>query len=80
MRKGIRALWEKHSLKIKSISAARAVYESEEIQRIEFRVKTEYTDEFVLEMTPQQCAKFISELTIAYESIFPPIRRNRYRE
>ena len=80
MRKGIRSLWQKHSLRISKISGARAIYESEEIQRVELRCETRETDPFTLEMTPQQCAELIVQLTNAYEAIFPPIRRNRYRE
>ena len=33
------------SLKVKSIRGARAVYESEEIQRVELKLETEFGDE-----------------------------------
>lgn len=65
------------SLKVKFIRGARAVYESEEIQRVELKLETELGDKVILEMTPAQCHRLIMDLTNAYESIFSPIIRPR---
>jgi len=65
------------SLKVKSIRGSRAVYESEEIQRVELKLETELGDKVTLEMTPQQCHRLVTDLTNAYEAIFPPIIRPR---
>ena len=67
----------KDSLKVKSIRGARAVYESEEIQRVELKLETEWGDKVILEMTPAQCHRLVTDLTNAYEAIFPPIIRPR---
>lgn len=67
----------KDSLKVKSLRGSRAVYESEEIQRVELKLETGLGDKVILEMTPAQCHRLIMDLTNAYESIFPPIIRPR---
>ena len=67
----------KDSVKVKSIKASRAVYESEEIQRVEMTLVTEFGDKVTFEMTPQQCHRLVTDLTNAYEAIFPPIIRPR---
>lgn len=46
------------SLKVKSLRGSRAVYESEEIRRVELKLETELGDKVTLEMTPQQCHRF----------------------
>lgn len=67
----------KDSVKVKSIKASRAVYESEEIQRVEMTLVTEFGDKVTFEMTPQQCHSLLSNLIVSYESIFPPIPRRQ---
>ena len=41
----------KDSIKVKSLRGSRAVYESEEIQRVELKLETELGDKVILEMT-----------------------------
>lgn len=44
---------------------------------MELKLETELGDKVTLEMTPQQCHRLVTDLTNAYEAIFPPIIRPR---
>ena len=59
---------------VKRIRASRAVFLSEEVQRIDITIELDYGDKIRLEMHPQLAHKLIAELTSAYLAINPPIR------
>lgn len=61
------------ALPVKNIVSSRAVYQSEEIQRVELKLTLESGDTLILEMTPLLCRKTIEELKIAYLAINPPL-------
>lgn len=70
-------MFQKHSIRVKKIRASRAVYHDSEILRIEIEIHTEYGDKLVLEMTPKQAHALISQTTVAYQAIFPPVRKSQ---
>lgn len=63
-------------IRIRRIRASRAVFESEEIQRIDIDIDLDLdgTTKIRLEMHPQLAHKLITQLTTAYVAINPPIR------
>lgn len=62
------------TIRVRKIKASRAVFESEEIQRVDVDIDLDYSEKIRLEMTPQQTYKLITELMSAYHAICPPIR------
>ena len=60
---------------VKRIRAARALYVSDEIQRIEVTMELENGETIRVDMTPKKAHEFIVTLESAYNAIHPPITR-----
>jgi hypothetical protein len=69
-----RLLSRAEPVRVRKIRAGRAVFESEEIQRIDIELILDNDIKIRLEMHPQLAHKLISQLTAAYIAINPPIR------
>lgn len=61
------------AIPIREAVSSRAVYQSEEIQRVELHIQTTDGDKLILEMTPQLARKIIVEMRSAYLAINPPL-------
>lgn len=65
--------------RVREVIASRALYESEEIQRVEVKLELETGDKLTIELLPRQAHKLIVQMTSAYEAIHPQIPRvNHY--
>lgn len=62
---------------IRKASAARAVFESQDISRIDLTLITTEGDKLKLELHPDAAYNLIQSMTIAYEAIRPPMRSAR---
>lgn len=61
-------------IRVRKIRASRAVFESEEIQRIDIELILDGDIKVRLEMNPQLAHSFIQQLTNAYLACNPPLR------
>lgn len=62
----------------KKINAARALYISEDIQRIEMKIDTSLGEKVIIELTAKQCFDLMGELAAAYNAINPPLNPSRF--
>lgn len=60
--------------KVVKIVASRAVYESADIQRCEVKVELEGKHELTMEMSLDQVATLVRQLTAVYEACRPGLR------
>lgn len=60
--------------KVTKVVASRAVFESQDIQRVDVRFRNDDGDELTLEFHPDIVPNLILELSTAYEAIRPPLR------
>lgn len=58
-------------VRVKKIRACRAVFQSEEIQRIDLDITLDSGDKIRLEMLPKDAHSLISQLGVAYNAIAP---------
>lgn len=58
-------------VRVKKIRAARAIFESEDIQRIDLDITLESGDKIRLEMMPRDAHSLISQVSVAYNAINP---------
>ena len=62
---------------VKKASACRAVYHSEDVQRIEMRIDCSDGQSYLFDMSPHIAHQIASNILISYEAIFPPnVTRN----
>ena len=74
---GIRNLFNRGiAIPIRDAVSTRAVYQSEEIQRVELHITTTDGDKLILEMNPAIARKIIVEMRNAYLAINPPLTGN----
>ena len=66
------------AIRVKKVEASRAVFESEDVQRIDVRVTDEAGNHLTLEMRPDDVRKLIVELTTAYQAIRPALPGSGY--
>lgn len=64
------------AVRVRRLVASRAVYESEELQRVEVMVEIEGPDRerLTLDMNTQQAAQLIRQLVAVHDAIHPPLR------
>lgn len=60
---------------VKRIRGSRAMYVTDEIQRVELKIELENGETIRVDMTPKQCHELVYSLTAAYDAIHPPITR-----
>lgn len=60
---------------VSRIVATRALYVSDEIQRIEMKIELEIGETILVDMTPKQGHTLIRQLESSYNAIHPPITR-----
>lgn len=65
------------TLTAKDIKSARAIFESEDRQRIDLTVTTEEDYRVTIELSPKLAHKAILEMGIAYNTINPPLTNPR---
>jgi len=58
-------------VRVKKIRAARAVFESVDIQRIDLDITLESGDKIRLEMLPRDAHSLVTQISIAYNAIAP---------
>jgi hypothetical protein len=68
----------KTAIIVKNVKAARAVFESQDIQRIDMTVVDEAGNRITFELKLMDAHRLIGELTTAYQSIHPPLASSGY--
>jgi len=66
------------AIRVRDIKAARAVYESEDIQRVEVILTDEAGNRLTLELTSKQTRDLITNLSTCYNAIHPSLPGNGY--
>jgi len=61
-------------VRVRKVHASRAVFESEEIQRVDIELTLDYDIKVRLELNPRLTQQLIVQLTNAYLAINPPLR------
>ena len=70
-------LFDSHTaIVVKDIKAARAIFESQDIQRIDMTVIDEGGNHITFELKDRHAFELIQNLTIAYQAIHPSLPMN----
>jgi 23S rRNA U2552 (ribose-2'-O)-methylase RlmE/FtsJ len=69
--RSMRHIFKQHTVGVDAISAARAVYISPDVQRIDLTVVLEGGHTLILDLHTEQAGRIIKELSDAYEAIHP---------
>lgn len=72
--RGWKHIRDQHQMAIKEAKASRAVYLSENIQRVEVDLEMEDGTRLVLTMSSHLAGKLILQMSAAYTAINPPLR------
>lgn len=66
------------AVSVHKIEASRAIFESQDTQRIDLRLTTDEGDTLTLELRDRHAFELIQQLTIAYQAIHPSLPSSGY--
>lgn len=67
---------QKEVLRVQKAKASRAIFESEEVQRIDVTLLVEGDNLLKLEFTAETARALIQQMSASYEAMRPPLRHN----
>lgn len=66
------------AVRVHKIESSRAIYESQDVQRIDIRLTTDEGDKLTLELTDRHAFDLIRQLTTSYQAIHPSLPSSGY--